>query len=117
MKDSPKTLTEIRKQLGFAAMLIAIGALWFSYVLYGGKPDQILPTSGDVQAAYGAVSELVKSSPWSLETVAALALKVIVLLVIDILFVVARYGGVTLCFLGAFAIFDAISSAPREGRR
>lgn len=113
MKDSPRPLTEIRKQLGFGVILIAIGVLWFSFVLYGGRQDQIMPTNEDVQTAYSAVIALAQSSQWSLETIMSMVFKVIVLIVIDILFVVVRYGGVTLCFLGGFAIFDAISKAPK----
>ena len=118
MKDTPRSLVEVRKQLGAGALLIAAGVVWFALVLYGGRSDLITPTNEDVQAAYAALSTVANNAhgSWSIETVATLAYKFIVLLAVDILFVVVRYGGLTLCFLGAFAIFDAISNAPRARR-
>lgn len=92
-----------------------VGVIWFCVILYGLRPDQILPTNENVQTALDALKAQLSISfgQWDIETVRLAVTKFIVLFVTDVLFVVTRYGGLTLFFLGGFTIFDAISKAPR----
>lgn len=95
-----------------------MGIIWFSVILYGIRPDQIVPTNENVNAALDALtSQLsIPFKQWDIDTVRLVVSKSIVLFVTDILFVITRYGGLTLFFLGGFTIFDAVSKAPRAGR-
>ncbi len=118
MAGLPKLPKEIRTQVGVGAFLIVIGFIWFLSLVYLVKPDQILPTGEQVRDAYEGFVEIgsVPASSWTLDTVGLLIGKLFVLVFLDILFVVARYGGITLFFLGGFAVFDAISNLRKAGR-
>jgi hypothetical protein len=118
MTDSPKTLAEVRRQLGFGTIVMLLGVIWFFVILYGLQPDQILPTNEDVQAALGDFKTqlMTLSGQWNFDNVVSIFSKFAVLFVTDILFVIIRYGGLTLFFLGGFMIFEAVSKAPRESR-
>ena len=118
MNDQSKTLTEVRRQLGTGTILMLVGVIWFCVILYGIRPDQILPTNENVHAALDALKSQwgISFKQWDINAVRLLVSKSIVLFVTDILFVITRYGGLTLFFLGGFTIFDAISKAPRASR-
>jgi hypothetical protein len=109
---------EARIELGFGAFLLILSTIWLSLVLYVLAPDQIQPTSNDVQGAYDTFMSAAGSlaNEWSLNAAGAAVLKGLALLAVDILFVVARYGGLTLLFLGGFAVFEALSKLRRAGR-
>ncbi len=117
--DRPsKTLAEVRKQLATGTVLMLVGIIWFCVILYGIRPDQILPTNADVHTALDALKAqlAIPFKQWDADNVRLVVTKSIVLFVNDILFVITRYGGLTLFFIGGFAIFDAISKAPRASR-
>lgn len=115
MDHSSMTLTEVRRQLGRGTILMLIGVIWFCVILYGIRPDQILPTNENVHTALDALKAhlSIPFKQWDIDTVRVVVTKSIVLFVTDVLFVITRYGGLTLFFLGGFTIFDAISKAPR----
>jgi hypothetical protein len=115
LKKLPK---EARIELGFGVVLIILSTIWLSVILYVLAPNQIQPTSDDVQAAYDAFTTAAGNlaNERSLNTAGAAILRGLALLAVDILFVVARYGGLTLLFLGGFAIFEALSKPRRAGR-
>ncbi len=115
MRSLKKLPRETRAQLGFGALLIILGIIWLSAILYVLAPDQIQPTHEDVRAAFEAFlsASALPVNEWSLTTAGAVIVKGAVLLVLDLLFVVVRYGGLTLLFLGAFAVFEAISNLRR----
>jgi hypothetical protein len=115
MSGSTKLPRNVRTQLGLGAFLVILGFIWLSVILYVIAPDQILPTRDDVRAAYDAFIDAANAPPglWSLSVAGSLIAKGSILVVLDILFVVARYGGLTLLFLGGFAVFDAISNLRR----
>ena len=118
MNDSPKTLTEVRRQLGTGTVLMLVGVIWCCVILYGLRPEQIAPTNENVHTALEAFKSQLSMpfKQWSFDDMRLVVTKSIVLFVTDLLFVISRYGGLTLLFFGAFAIFDAISKAPRAGR-
>ena len=118
MSGSPKLPKEIRTQLGIGTLLIIVSIIWFSVILYFVTPDQILPTNENVRSAYDALGDIasIPYSFWTLKTIGLLIEKFIVWIFLDILFVIARYGGLTLLFLGGFAVFEAISNL-RKARR
>ena len=117
MNHSPKTLTEVRRQLGTGTILMLLGAFWFCVILFGMRPDHILPTNENVHSALDALKvQLIPFQQWSFDTARTIVAKSIVLFVTDVLFVITRYGGLTLFFIGGFTIFHAISTAPRARR-
>ncbi len=118
MSGSPKLPKEVRTQLGFGTILVLTSMIWLWVVLYAVSPDQILPTHENVRLAYTAFVDAasIPLNLWTLNTLGALIQRLVVLVFLDILFVVARYGGITLLFLGGFAFFDAISNL-RKARR
>lgn len=109
---------ETRKQLGFGAFLIILSMIWLFVILGVLTPDQILPTRDQIQSAREALLDVasIPGNQWSLNTLAALIGRGIALIVLNILFVVARYGGLTLLFLGGVAVFEAISTMRRARR-
>lgn len=118
MNYSPKPLTEVRRQLGTGTILTLVGVIWFCVILYGIRPDQILPTNANVHTALDALKAQlsIPFDQWSFDNERLVIGKSISLFVTDVLFVITRYGGLTMLFLGGFTIFDAISKAPRDGR-
>lgn len=108
----------VAMQLGIGAILTIIGAVWFFVVAFLLKGDQILPTNELVRAAYDWVHEIgsIPTNQWTLRTAGELISSVALLLVLDILFVIVRYGGLTLLTLGGFAIFEGLSNL-RKARR
>lgn len=115
LKKLPK---EMRTRLGLGAILLILGFIWISVILFVLSPGQIQPTREDVQAASEAfmTSAGVPANLWSLSTVGEVIVKGAALLFLDIVFVVARYGGFTLLILGGYAVFEAISSLQRADR-
>jgi len=115
LKKLPK---EARVQLGLGAVLIILSIAWFSVILYVLTPDRIQPTGEDVRAAYEAFLDAagVPANEWSLSIAGAVLLKGAILIILDVAFVIARYGGLTLLFLGAFSIFEALSALPKARR-
>jgi hypothetical protein len=109
---------ETQVQLGVGAVLMILSVIWLSVVFYVMTPDRIQPTGEDVRTAYGAFLDAadVPASQWTLSIVSDLFLKGAILIIVDLAFVIARYGGLTLLFLGAFAIFEALSNT-RKARR
>ncbi len=118
MTGLPKLPKEVRTRLGLGAVLTIIGGIWVFAILFLLKPDQIIPTSEAVREAYDGVSNItsIPFNLWTLRTAGEYFGSLVILLVLDLLFVVARYGGVTLLFLGGFAIFEALSNL-RKARR
>jgi hypothetical protein len=109
---------ESRIELGFGALLIILSTIWLSVILYVLAPDQIQPRGEDVQAAYEAFTAAAGNlaNERSFSAAGAAILSGLALLAVDILFVVARYGGLTLLFLGGFAVFEALSKPRRAGQ-
>jgi hypothetical protein len=95
-----------------------VGFIWFSVILYGMRPDHILPTNENVRTALDTLKAQlsIPFKQWDIDTVRLVVSKSTVLFVTDILFVITRYGRLTLFFVGGFTIFDAISKAPRASR-
>ena len=91
------------------------GVIWFSVILYGIRPDQILPTNENVHTALDALKAQLglPFKQWDIDAVRLVVTKSIVLFAANVLFIITRYGGLTLFFLGGITIFDAISKAPR----
>jgi hypothetical protein len=118
MNEPTKSLSEVRRQLGTGTILMLLGVIWFCVILYGMRPDQILPTNENVHTAVDALKAQlsIPFKQWDMDATRLVVTKFIVLLVTDIIFVITRYGGLTLFFLGGFTIFDAISKAPRASR-
>ena len=118
MTGLQKLPKEVQMQLGLGTVLTIVGAIWVFVILYLLKPDQILPTNEAVREAYDGVSNItsIPYNLWTLRTAGEFIANLVFLVVLDILFVVARYGGLTLLFLGGFAIFEAISNI-RKARR
>jgi ABC-type transport system involved in cytochrome c biogenesis permease subunit len=118
MNRLKKLPREARIELGFGAFLIILSTIWLSVILYVLSPNQIQPTSDDLQAAYDAFTAAAGNlaNEQSLNTAGAAILSGLALLAVNILFVVARYGGLTLLFLGGFAVFEALSKPRRAGR-
>lgn len=115
LKKLPK---EARIELGFGALLIILSMIWLSAIFLVLPPDQIQPRGDDVQAAYEAFTTAAGNlaNERSLNTAGVAILRGGALLAVDILFVVARYGGLTLLFLGGFAVFEALSKLRRAER-
>jgi hypothetical protein len=110
MRDLKQLPKQTRTQLAFGLFLIVLGLVWFTVILYLLAPDQVQPTRDDVRAAYEAFMNAASGSNlWSFNAVGTIVMKGIVLALLDILFVVARYGGLTFLTLGGFAVFEAIS--------
>ncbi len=109
---------EVRTQLGIGAILTIAGMVWIVAIVFILKPDQIVPTREALSEGYDGMRAIadIPSDIWTLRTSGELVGSFLVLLLMNMLFVVVRYGGLTLLFLGAFAIFDALSS-PRKARR
>jgi hypothetical protein len=104
-------------QLALGTFLIVLGVGWICAVLFSAAPAKIPPTNDDVRQAYeaflnaaGAAADLS-----SLGAVGTAILNGLLLALLDILFVVVRYGGITLSVVGGYAVFEAISSL-RPGR-
>jgi hypothetical protein len=118
MRSLKKTPRENLTLFGFGAFLILFSIIWILAILYVVAPDQIQPTHEDVRAAYEAFLSSTGSlaDKWSLNTVGAVIVKGAALLLLDILFVVARYGGLTLLFLGGYAVFEAVSNPRKAGQ-
>lgn len=118
MNRLPKLPKETRAQLGFGVFLIILSIIWLSLILVVMTPDHILPTREHIRTAYEAFMDAasVSANQWSLNTIGALIGRGFSLVVLDILFIVARYGGLTLLFLGGVAVFEAISTL-RSARR
>lgn len=118
MQSLKKVPRETRTLFGVGAFLILLSVIWILAILYVVAPDQIQPTREDVRAAYEAFLNSTGSltNEWSLNTVGAVIVKGALLLLLDILFVVARYGGLTLLFLGVYAVFEAVSNPRRAGQ-
>ncbi len=118
MTGLPKLPKEVQKRLGLGAVLTIIGGIWVFAIIFLLKPDQIIPTNEAVREAYDGVSNItsIPYSLWTLRTAGEYIGSLVILLVLDVLFVVARYGGLTLLFLGGFAIFEALSNL-RKARR
>ena len=109
---------EVRTHLGLGTILTIVGMVWIFAILFVLGPDQILPTKETLNEAQDGV-RAIASIPfdiWTLRTAGEMIGSFVVLVLLNILFVVARYGGLTLVFLGAFAIFEAISSLGRARR-
>ena len=101
---------EVRTQIGVGTVLTLVGIVWMFLILFILRADQILPTRDTVSEAYEGMRTIatIPFDVWTLRTAGELAGSFLVVLLLNILFVVARYGGLTLLFLGAFAIFDAV---------
>lgn len=102
---------DVRVQLRLGTIFIFIGMAWIFAILFILKPDQILPTGAMVNGAHDEVRAIagIPFENWTWKTAAELVWSSAVLIFLDILFVVVRYGGLTLSFLGAFAVFEALS--------
>jgi hypothetical protein len=112
MSGWSKLPKEVRTQLGVGTILTIAGTVWILAIIFVLKPDQIVPTKETVSNAYDGV-HAIASIPfdiWTLRTAGELIGDFAVLVLLNILFVVARYGGLTLLFLGGFALFEALSS-------
>jgi len=118
MSGSAKLPKEVRTQVGVGAILTVVGMVWMFVVVFILKPDQIVPTSDGLSDAYDGMRALasIPFDHWTLRTIGELAGSFVVLLLLNLLFVVVRYGGLTLLFLGGFALFEAISGL-RKARR
>ncbi len=118
MSGSTKLPKDVRTQLGVGAILTIAGMVWIFVILFILKPDQIVPTKDALGDAYDGMRALagIPFDHWTLRTAGELAGSFVVLLLMNILFVVVRYGGLTLLFLGGFALFEAISEV-RKARR
>ena len=92
--------------------------VWMFAIIFILKADQIVPTQDALSDAYDGMRAIadIPFDQWGLRTIGELAGSFVVLLLMNILFVVVRYGGLTLLFLGGFALFEAISG-PRKARR
>lgn len=109
---------EVRNQLRLGTILTFGGMVWIFAILFMLRPDQILPTRDMLNEAHDGV-RAIAAMPfdlWAFRTAADLIWNSAVLMIVNILFVVARYGGLTLVFLGGFAVFEAISSLRRAQR-
>jgi len=118
MTGSSKLPKEVRTQLGVGAILTIAGMVWIFVIIFVLKPDQIVPTKETLSGAYEGMRAIagIPFDLWTLRTAGELAGSSLVLLLLNILFVVARYGGLTLLFLGGFALFEAVSGL-RKARR
>ena len=118
MSGSAKLPKEVRTQLGIGAILTIIGMVWMFLIVFILKPDQIVPTKDALSDAYDGMRAIagIPFDHWTLRTIGELGGSFVVLLLMNILFVGVRYGGLTLLFLGGFALFEAISGL-RKARR
>ncbi len=109
---------EVRTQLGLGTILTIVGMVWIFAIVFVLRPDQILPTKETLNEAHEGVRAIasIPFDTWTLRTAGELIGSSAVLVLLNILFVIARYGGLTLIFLGAFAIFEAVSSLGRARR-
>ena len=118
MPLSPKLEKAVRTQLAIGTILMLISIVWLFVVLYLLKPDQIIATNQDVREAWVALNGVtsIPYSQWTLNTLGLLIAKASSLILLDVLSVVARYGGITLLFLGGYAVFEAVSDLRKAGR-
>ena len=100
------------------AILTIIGMVWMFAIVFILKPDQIVPTRDALSDAYDGMRAIagIPFDQWGLRTILELAGSFVVLLLMNILYVVVRYGGLSLLFLGGFVLFEAISGL-RKARR
>jgi len=103
---------DVRTQIAVGTILTIVGMVWMFLIVFVLRADQILPTKETVSAAHEGMRAIagIPFDAWTLRTAGELAGSFLVVLLLNILFVVARYGGLTMLFLGAFAIFEAVSS-------
>jgi len=113
-----KLSKEVRAQLGLGVVIIVVSMVWFLSILYFVDPDQIVPTKETVQTAYDTLLETasIPFGQWTFTTAGEVIARALVLIFLDVLFVAARYGGLTLFFLGGYIVMDALSN-PRNVRR
>jgi mannose/fructose/N-acetylgalactosamine-specific phosphotransferase system component IID len=118
MSGSPKLPKEIRTQLGVGTVLAIAGTAWMFVIFFVLKPDQIIPTKDYLSDAYDGMRSIagIPFDQWGLRTIGELAGSFLFLLIMNILYVVARLGWLTLLSLGGFALFEAISGL-RKARR
>ena len=118
MSGSAKLPKEVRTQLGIGAILTIIGMVWMFLIVFILKPDQIVPTKDALSDAYDGMRAIagIPFDLWTLRTIGEMAGSFVVLLFLNVLFVVVRYGGLTLLFLGGFALFEAISGLTKARR-
>ena len=109
---------DVRTQLGVGTILTFAGMVWIFVILFFLRPDQIFPTRDMLNDAHDGVRAIaaIPFDLWTFRTAADLLWNSAVLMIVNVLFVAARYGGLTLVFLGGFAVFDAISSLRRAQR-
>ena len=109
---------DVRTQLRLGTILTFVGMAWIFAILFLLRPDQIIPTREMLNDAHDGVRALagIPFDLWTFKTAANLLWNSAVLMIVNVLFVVARYGGLTLTFLGGFAIFEAISSLRKAQR-
>ena len=110
MSGSPKLPKEIRTQLGVGAVLAIAGMVWMFVIFFVLKPDQIIPTNDYLSDAYDGMRSItgIPFDQWGLRTIGELVGSFLFLFLMNILYVVARIGWLTLLSLGGFALFEAI---------
>jgi hypothetical protein len=118
MSGSPKLPREIRTQLGVGTVLAIAGVVWMFIIFFVLKPEQIVPTKDYLSDIYDGMRSIAgtPSDKWGLTTAAELVGSFLYLFLMNVLYVVARIGWLTLLSLGGFALFEAISRL-RKARR
>ncbi len=118
MTGLPRLPKDVRTHLGLGTILTIAGMVWIFVIIFLLKPDQIVPTKEMLDSAHEGVREIasIPFDMWTWRTAGQLIGDSAVLMLLNLLFVVVRYGGLTLLFLGGFAIFEAVSHL-RKARR
>ncbi len=118
MAGSLKLPKEVRTQLGVGAILSIAGMVWMFIIYFALKSDQIIPTKDYLSDTYDWVRSIavIPFDQWGLRTIGELVGSSLFLFLMNVLYVVARIGWLTLLSLGGFALFEAISQL-RKARR